>query len=57
MENKIGINIVIEREKVDDKTVFVASSPDINVFAEGDSVDEAEKKFFSRIILLNYIFN
>ena len=39
--NKIGINIVIEREK--DK--FIATSPDINVFAEGNNVDEAIKKF------------
>jgi predicted RNase H-like HicB family nuclease len=39
--NKIGINIVIEREK----GKFIATSPDINVFAEGNNVDEAIKKF------------
>jgi len=45
MDNEIGINVVIEREKVNDKDVFIASSPDINVFAEGDTIEEATKKF------------
>jgi predicted RNase H-like HicB family nuclease len=45
MENEIGINIIIEREIVDSETVFVASSPDINVLAEGKSVEEATQKF------------
>jgi len=38
---KIGLNIVIEREK----SRFIATSPDINVFAEGKSIDEAVSKF------------
>jgi len=42
---KIGLNIVIEREKVSDNDVFIATSPDINVFAEGKTVDEAVSKF------------
>ena len=37
----IGLNIVIEREK----SFFIATSPDINVFAEGKTIDEAIKKF------------
>lgn len=41
MENKIALNIVIEREK----SRFIATSPDINVFAEGSTIDEAVKKF------------
>ena len=45
MENEIGINVVIEREKVEGKTIFVATSPDINVFAEGTNIDETLKKF------------
>ncbi len=45
MENKIGINILIETEKKDGKTIFIASSPDINVFAEGETIDEAKSKF------------
>jgi len=38
---KIGLNIVIEREK----SRFIATSPDINVFAEGRTIDEAVSKF------------
>ena len=38
---KVGLNIVIEREK----SIFIATSPDINVFAEGRSIDEAVDKF------------
>ena len=47
--DKIGINIVIEREKIDSRTVFIASSLDINVFAEGKSIDEAKEKFIEGI--------
>tara|TARA_Y100000034_G_scaffold133951_1_gene201029 strand:- start:683 stop:922 length:240 start_codon:yes stop_codon:yes gene_type:complete len=39
--NKLGINIVIEREK----SKFIATSPDIDVFAEGNTIDEAISKF------------
>ena len=42
---KIGLNIVIEKGKVKDSTMFIASSPDINVFAEGKTIDEAVNKF------------
>ena len=45
MENEIGIDIVIEREEIDGKTVFIASSPDINVFAEGETIELATKNF------------
>jgi len=47
--NKIGINIVIERERQDDKVIFMASSPDINVFAEGENIDEAKKNFLEGV--------
>ena len=43
--NKIGINIVIEREKIGSEIIFIASSPDINVFAEGRDIDEAKERF------------
>ena len=45
MENEIGIDIVIEREEVDGETVFIASSPDINVFAEGKTIEQATANF------------
>ena len=45
MREKIAINIVIEREKVGKKEIFMASSPDINVLAEGKTIDEAKKRF------------
>ncbi len=46
MKTKVGLNIVIEREKVaNGENVFVATSPDINVFVEGVTIDEAISKF------------
>ncbi len=42
---KVGINIVIETEKQEGKTFFIASSPDINVLAEGKTIDEVKEKF------------
>ena len=45
MEKRIGINILIEREKQGPEIIFVASSPDINVFAEGKNIDETREKF------------
>ena len=42
MAMKIGLNIVIEREKVSNGCdIFIATSPDINVFVEGKTIDEA----------------
>ena len=41
MDAKIGINIIIEQEG----DTFIASSSDINVFAEGKTRDEAVEKF------------
>jgi len=41
MASKIGLNIVIEREN----SHFIATSPDINVFSEGKTIDEAVDKF------------
>lgn len=45
MEKQIGINIIIEREKQGSETIFVASSLDVNVFAEGKSIGEVREKF------------
>ena len=43
---KVGLNIVIEREKVSNgNDVFIATSPDINVFVEGRTIDEAIDNF------------
>jgi len=47
--NKIGINIVIEREKTDSGIIFIASSPDINVFAEGKDIDGVRRKFIGAV--------
>jgi len=45
MEEKTGINVVIEKETKNSETIFIASSPDVNVFAEGRDIDEARNKF------------
>jgi predicted RNase H-like HicB family nuclease len=45
MENEIGLDIIIEREEVAEETVFIASSPDINVFAEGKTIEIATRNF------------
>ena len=45
MEKRTGINLIIEREKQGSEVIFVASSPDINVFTEGKNIDEAREKF------------
>ena len=42
---KMAVNVVIEREKVGGREVFIATSPDVNVFAEGKTIDEAMEKF------------
>lgn len=45
MVKKLAVNIVIEREKVGKRDIFIASSPDINVLAEGRTIDEVKIKF------------
>ena len=45
MEDKIGVTIIIEKENVNGVSVFIASSPEVNVIAEGKSVEEAKAKF------------
>jgi hypothetical protein len=45
MDKRISVNVIIEREKIGEKDVFIASSPDTNILAGGDSIDEAKKKF------------
>ena len=47
--NKIGISMVIEREGKNQEVIFIASSPDINVFAEGGNIDEAKEKFIEGV--------
>ncbi len=49
MVNRLGINIVIEKEGKEFDTTFIASSPDINVFAEGKNIDEAKRKFIEGV--------
>ena len=46
---KIGVNIIIEREKKGSEIVFVASSPDVNVFVEGKNIDEVREKFIEGV--------
>ena len=48
-KKEFALNIMIEREKVNNKDIFIASSPDINVLAEGKSIDEAKKKFLDGV--------
>ncbi len=47
--NQVCINIVIEREKIGSEIIFIVSSPDINVFAEGKSIDEAKENFIEGV--------
>jgi len=47
--DKIGINIVIERERKGPEIIFIASSPDINVFAEGKDIDGVKEKFIEGV--------
>lgn len=49
MEGKLSVNIIIEKELVDGDVVFIASSPDINVVAEGKTMDEAKEKFIGGV--------
>jgi len=46
---KMGINIIIERERQGLGEVFIASSLDINVLAEGGDIDEARRKFIEGV--------
>jgi len=45
MKGNLAVSIIIEREKVGKKDMFIASSSDVNVFAEGRTIDEAKKNF------------
>lgn len=45
MADKLGVNVIIEVERQRNRTAFVASSPDINVLAEGETIDEAKDRF------------
>ena len=47
--DKVGINIVIERERQDSEIIFTASSLDVNVFTEGKSIDEVRERFIEGV--------
>lgn len=49
MESKIGITIIIEKEEHNDIITFIASSPEINVLAEGKTVEEVRAKFIEGV--------
>ncbi len=49
MAKKIGINIVIEREKNGSEIIFIVSSPDVNVFAEGKDINEVKDRFIEGV--------
>ena len=49
MEKKLSVNIIIEKELVDGDIVFIASSQDINVIAEGKTAEEAKEKFIGGV--------
>ncbi len=42
---KMAVNVVVEREKQDGKEMFIATSPDVKVFAEGRTIDEGMERF------------
>jgi len=44
------MEILIEKEIVGKNTIFIASSKDINVFAEGKTIEEAIKRFVSGLL-------
>ena len=44
-----GVNILIESENVNGKLIYIASSPDINIFTEAPTVEEVKKKFIVAI--------
>lgn len=46
---RLGINIVIEREKRDSEIIFIVSSPDVNVFAEGKDIDKVKDRFIKGV--------
>jgi len=44
-----SVNILIESEKINGKTIYIASSPDVNVFVEAPTVEEVKKKFIEAV--------
>ena len=45
MEEKLGINIVIREEKMDDKTVFIVNNEETGIADFGDTLEEATENF------------
>ncbi len=51
MEEKLGVNIVIRTEKMDDKTIFIVNNEDTGVADFGDSLEEAIENFKKSLTL------
>ncbi len=51
MEEKLGVNIVIRTEKMDDKTIFIVNNEDTGVADFGDSLEEAIDNFKKSLTL------
>ncbi len=51
MEDKLSITIIIETEETNNGEVFVALSPEINVPAEGKTIEEVREKFIEGVTL------
>ena len=45
MDEKLGVNITIREEKMDDKTVFIVNNEDTGVADFGDTLEEAVENF------------
>lgn len=45
MEEKLGVNIAIREEKMDDKTVFIVNNEDTGIADFGDTLEEAIGNF------------
>ena len=45
MEEKLGINITIREEKMDDKNVFIVNNEDTGIADFGDTLEEAIENF------------
>jgi len=45
MEEKLGVNITIREEKMEDKTVFIVNNEDTGIADFGDTLEEATENF------------
>ncbi len=51
MEEKLGVNIVIRTEKMDDKTIFIINNEETGVADFGDSLEESIGNFKKSLTL------